>query len=178
MVILVIVLLVVFAGMWYISTYNSLKVGKLKINEALSGIDVALTKRYDVLTKLVGVVKGYQKHEQELLTEVIKLRSGMTMKERADANQKMDELFNKIQVMVENYPDIKAGANFVNLQKAVLDVEEHLQAARRLYNSNVTSYNTKVVSFPSSIIASNMGAKEEEYFEAEEYKRSDVEMTF
>lgn len=164
--------------LWYIATYNGIKVAGLKVKEALSGIDVALTKRYDVLTKMVDVVKGYQKHEKELLTEVINLRMGMTMQERTAANVQMNELVDKINLFVENYPELKASANFVQLQKAIIDVEEHLQAARRMYNANVTNYNAKIVMFPGSIVAGMMGAVQEEFFVAEETKRLDVKMDF
>lgn len=173
--ILVIVLVVVI---WYISTYNSIKVLKIKIDEALSGIDVALTKRYDVLTKMVDVCKAYKQHETELLTEVISLRSGMSMQDRNNASRQMDVLAGKINVLAENYPELKSSNNFVQLQKAIMDVEEHLQASRRLYNSNVTSYNAKIVMFPNSIVAGSMGAVAEEFFVAEDIKRQDVKMSF
>ena len=171
----VIVLIVVF---WGIGTNNKLKVAKLKVQEALSGIDVALTKRFDVLTKMLDVVKEYEKYEKTTILETIKLRGPLTMADRTDADSKMTAISRDIKVVAENYPDLKASENFKTLQEAIVDVEEHLQAARRLYNANATSYNTVVVSFPSSIIANMNGMKEEEYFQADEAKRQDVEMTF
>lgn len=164
--------------LWYITTYNGIKVLKLKVKEGASGIDVALTKRYDTLTKLLDVVKGYQKHEKEVLVEVINLRSGMSMAERNEANRKMDDMMSRINVLAEAYPELKSSNNFLELQKSITDVEEHLQAARRLYNANVSAYNAKIVMFPNSIVASGMGAVEEPYFEAEEAKRADVKMEF
>lgn len=173
------IILVVFVAVaWYISTYNGIKMAGLKLQEALSGIDVALTKRYDTLTKMVDVVKGYKEHEIKLFTEVIRLRSGMTMEERNNANDQMNQLAGQIRVIAENYPELRSAANFEQLQKAIADVEEHLQAARRLYNSNVTSYNAKLVMFPSSIVASGMGVTPAEFFEAEDAKREDVKMEF
>ena len=169
---------ILVVALWYIGTYNGIKVAGLKVKEALSGIDVALTKRYDVLTKMLDVVKGYQKHEKELLTEVINLRMGMSMKERTAANEQMNQLTEKINLFVENYPELKASNNFTELQKAVLNVEEHLQAARRMYNANVTNYNAKIVMFPGSIVAGMMGAVQEEFFVAEEARRADVKMEF
>ena len=91
----VVVVLLIF---WYVGTYNGIKVSKLKVEEALSGIDVALTKRYDVLVKMLDVVKGYQKHEKELLMEIVNLRSGMSMQERNQANQKMNEIAGQIRI--------------------------------------------------------------------------------
>ncbi len=173
---ILVVVLIIF--IWYINTYNSIKVLKIKIDESLSGIDVALTKRYDVLTKMVDVCKSYKQHETELLTQVISLRSGMSMQDRNNASRQMDVLAGKINVLAENYPELKSSNNFVELQKAIVDVEEHLQAARRLYNSNVTAYNAKIVMFPNNIVAGAMAATAEEFFVAEDVKRQDVSMNF
>lgn len=173
----VVVLLIAVVG-WYIGTYNGIKMASLKLEESLSGIDVALTKRYDTLTKMVDVVKGYKEHEIKLFTEVIRLRSGMSMEERNNANSQMNELASQLRVVAENYPELRSSANFEQLQKAIADVEEHLQAARRFYNSNVTSYNAKLMLFPSSIVADAMGARRAEFFEAEEVKKNDVKMEF
>lgn len=131
-IITVIIVLLVCIVIWYISTSNGIKRSQLKVEEAESGIDVALTKRYDVLTKMLDVVKGYQAHEKTVLTELVKLRSGMTMAEKNVANQKMEQLTKDINILAENYPELKSSNNFMELQKAITDVEEHLQAARSL----------------------------------------------
>ncbi len=174
--ILIIIVLAIFG--WYITTSNGIKTAGLKVSEALSGIDVALTKRYDVLTKMLDVVKGYKEYEKETLVELVGLRSGMSMNERKTANSQMDLLSSQIRVIAENYPELRSNTNFAELQKAIIDVEEHLQAARRLYNSNVTDYNRRIVTFPSSIVANNMGAIQKPFFEADDFKRQDVNMTF
>lgn len=163
---------------WYISVSNAFNRDIIKIDEADSGIDVALTKRYDVLTKMIAICKGYAKHEKETITDTIKYRKGMSMEERAEANNKMTETFGKINVLAEAYPDLKASENFKTLQQSVTDVEEHLQAARRLYNSNISSYNQRVVTFPSSIVASTKGLAKREFFEAEDAKKDDVKIEF
>ena len=163
---------------WYISVSNAFNRDVIKIDEADSGIDVALTKRYDVLTKMIAICKGYAKHEKETITDTIKYRKGMSMEERAEANNKMTETFGKINVLAEAYPDLKASENFKTLQQSVTDVEEHLQAARRLYNSNISSYNQRVVTFPSSIVASTKGLAKREFFEADEAKKEDVKIEF
>ncbi len=173
-----IVAIVAVIFLWWIGTYNGIKKLDIKVKEGLSGIDVALTKRYDVLTKMLDVVKGYQKHEKEILSEVIRLRSGMTMQERNTANQQMDTAFGRINMLAESYPELKSSNNFIQLQNAILDTEEHLQAARRLYNANVTAFNEKIVTFPNSIVAGSMGAVAKEFFEAEAVKRQDVKMNF
>ena len=166
------------AVIWGVSTSNSLRRMQIKIKETLSGIDVALTKRYDVLTKMLDVTKAYAKHEKETLFEVIKMRKGMTMSERNEANAQMDAAMRQINVVAENYPELKSSENFKQLQVTILDVEEHLQASRRAYNANVSTYNQAIVTFPKSIIAGMIGAKAEEFFEAEAAKRSDVKMDF
>ena len=102
----------------------------------------------------------------------------MSMTERNAANTQMDQAANQIKLLAEAYPELKSSNNFIQLQNSIADVEEHLQAARRLYNSNVSAYNTKIVMFPNTIVANGMGAKEKEFFEAEEAKRSDVQMSF
>lgn len=163
---------------WYVSVSNAFNRDIIKIDEADSGIDVALTKRYDVLTKMIAICKGYAKHEKETITDTIKYRKGMSMEERAEANNKMTETFGKINVLAEAYPDLKASENFKTLQQSVTDVEEHLQAARRLYNSNISSYNQRVVTFPSSIVASTKGLAKREFFEADDAKKEDVKIEF
>lgn len=177
-IITIILVILICIVLWYISVSNGIKKSQLKVEEAESGIDVALTKRYDVLTKMLDVVKEYQAHEKTVLTELVKLRSGMTMAEKNVANQRMEQLTKDINILAENYPELKSSNNFMELQKTIADVEEHLQAARRLYNANVNTYNTKLVVFPSSIVANNMHAEKKPFFEAEEAKRQDVKMNF
>jgi LemA protein len=163
---------------WYISTMNSLRRSVVKIDEALSSIDVALIKRYDVLTKMLDICKNYIKYEKETLLETIKLRSGMSMDDRKSANNDLDQANNFINAVAENYPELKSSENFRQLQVSVMEVEEHLQAARRLYNSNVSYLNQRIVSFPSSIIASGLGISSMLFFEAEDSKKQDVDMSF
>lgn len=172
-VIAVIVLVVIIA---YISISNNLNKAVVKIDEASSGIDVALTKRYDVLTKMMDVVKAYAKHEEEVLVKTIELRQGMSTKEQQEANNNMDEAFKKINIIAENYPELKSNENYNTLQKSITDVEEHLQAARRLYNANVSSLNQMIVSFPSSVIASSKGMTKRDFFEADSAKKEDVKI--
>ncbi len=171
----VVVLVIVI---WYISTSNALNRAVVKIDEANSGIDVALTKRYDVLTKMLETVKCYAKHEKETIVESINLRKGMTLPEKTEINNKMTDAFTKLNVVAENYPDLKASENFKALQLSIADVEEHLQAARRLYNANVSTFNQMIVTFPTSIIANSKGLTKKDFFEVEENKKQDVEIKF
>lgn len=172
----ILVIVVVIVVVWYISTLNQLKRSEIKVEEALSGIDVALVKRYDVLTKMIEVVKAYAKHEKETLSLVIKLRENMSVKEKNEANASMTESFNKINVVAENYPELKASENYQLLERSIVDVEEHLQAARRLYNANVSLYNQLLASFPTNFVATSSGMKEKDFFELSEIERQNVDV--
>lgn len=171
-------IVVVVVLIWYIASMNGIRVAGLKVDEADSGIDVALTKRYDVLTKQLAVVKEYASYESKTLFETIQLRSGMSINEKNEAAGKMNEVANQFRLTAEAYPELKSSVNYIALQNSISDVEEHLQAARRLYNANATAYNTKLVVFPTSIVANMIGAKKRDLFEAEEEKKKDVEMKF
>lgn len=172
-VILVIVLAIVY---WCVKTVNGFKRKEIRVQEGLSGVEVALTKRYDMLTKMLDTAKGYMAHESELFEKVIELRRGMSVAEMNDAQQQMDALSGKLFAVAENYPELRSSDVFVELQRGIRDAEEHLQAARRLYNSSVTSYNTAIAMFPAKILASQRQPKE--FFAAEAGKREDVKMTF
>lgn len=183
-VVVVVVLIAVILVGWGISTANKFKRMRVKIDESASDIDVALTKRFDVLTKQLNIVKGYAKHEHDTFVEVTSMRTGVGHATADDisrlsaANAQMNELARQINLQVERYPELKANAMFANLQSSVNDVEEHLQASRRLYNSNVSRYNQSIIVFPNSIIANMIHAVKADFFEAEEAKRADVEMNF
>lgn len=175
----VVALIVVF---WYIGVMNRLRQLEVKVEEAMSGIDVALTKRFDALTKMLDTTKGYAKHEAETLEKVIKWRNGIpadaSIADKQDFANSLTRATNGLNVVVEQYPELKADKTFGNLQNAIMDTEEHLQAARRLYNGNVRSINHLIVTFPQSIVASRIGMNKKDFFEAEETKRQDVKMEF
>jgi LemA protein len=168
--------------LWFIGVMNNLRQLELKVQEAESGIDVALTKRFDMLTKMLDTTKGYAKHEAETLEKVVKWRSGIpsnaTLEEKAQFQSQMDEVAKGINVVVEKYPDLKANTVFIELQQSIRNAEEHLQAARRLYNANVTKINHIIVTFPQSIVANAIHMEKKVYFEAEDRKREDVKMDF
>ena len=174
---LIIILVVVLAiVIWCVRTVNGFKKKEIRVQEGLSGVEVALTKRYDMLTKMLDTAKGYMAHESELFTKVIELRRGMSVAELNDAQQQMDSLSGKLFAVAEGYPELRSSEVFVELQRGIRDAEEHLQAARRLYNTSVTSYNTAIPMFPAKILAGSRQPKE--FFAAEEHKREDVKMTF
>lgn len=184
-VIAVLVILILSIICWWIKTSNKFKKMKVKIDESASGIDIALTKRYDKLTKQLNVVKGYTKYEKEAFVEVTAMRTGATngsstedIKRMTEANAQMDQLAKQINLQVEKYPELKANSIFSQLQADITEAEEHLQASRRLYNSNVSRYNQSIIVFPGSLVAKSMHLTKVDFFQAEEQKRSDVEMTF
>ena len=178
-IILVIVALVVI---YFISTYNSFVKLRNQAEEANAGIDVHLKQRYDLIPNLVETVKGYAKHEKETLIEVTKMRTGVpqnaNMEQLQEVSNNLQALAKQLDVVVERYPELKADTSFVELQRASRDVEENLQAARRMYNSNVSYYNQKREVFPSSIVANHYHLEKALFFEVEEIKRSDVKMDF
>ena len=174
--IIIIVVLVLIVLIGFISISNRLNRAVVKIDEAASGIDVALLKRHDVLTKMLDVVKAYAKHEKEVLFEIVNLRKDMTMKEKSEASAAMDQSFKALNVVAEAYPQLLSSENYKTLQLAIADTEEHLQAARRLYNAAVSRFNQQIVSFPSSVIAGMKSMQKREFFEVDENKKEDVAM--
>jgi LemA protein len=177
--IVVAILAVIILG-WWISTSNNFKRMQVKIDEALSGIDVALTKRFDLLTKAIATAKGYAKHEQETFEKIVAMRNPGRNSSLADkqefANQTA-EAVKTLNIVAEQYPSLKADTQFTAIQNHIADVEEQLQAARRLYNANVSAYNQSILVFPASLVAGSKFTKRD-FFEAEEAKKEDVKIEF
>lgn len=174
----ILILIVVVVIIWIIVVSNQFKKLEIKVSEGCSGIEVALTKRYDVLTKLFDSSASYLGHEKELFTNVIKLRQGMEIDKLKAANQEMDKLSMQLFAIAENYPQLQSSQVFVELERSIHDVEEHLQAARRLYNANVTAYNISIAIFPNSMIAKLQHRELLEFFLIDEIKKNDVSMQF
>lgn len=172
-IIIVILLLIAF---WCISTVNGFRKKEIRVQEGLSGVQVALTKRYDMLTKMLDTVKGYMAHENQLFTKIAALRQGMSIGELNAVKQQLDTLSGRIFAVAEDYPELRSSEAFVELQRGIRDAEEHLQAARRLYNTNVFDYNTAIAMFPARLMAG--GRQPKEFFAADETKREDVKMMF
>lgn len=175
-----ILLIALIFAIWWIATHNRLKRYLVKIDEAASGIDVALTKRYDLLNKEVAAVKGYAAHETKTLKEVTMARLPLSssMKEKGEYSGKLSEALGSVSLLAENYPVLKASENFLALQREISESEEELQSARRIYNSNVSSYNQDIVTFPTSIVAKASNLLAREFFEADEKKKEDVKIEF
>ncbi len=176
--VLIIGIIAIILVLWTIITSNGLIRKRNKVEEARSGIEVALTKRYDMLTKLLDVAKNYARHEEKIFTTVIKLRQGMSLEELQEADASMNQMTSSLAAMAEAYPQLSADTVFKELQVGIRDAEDQLQAARRVYNANVTSFNTAVEIFPSSIIAGMKKMTKNELYRADTVHHADVKMDF
>ena len=169
MTIALIVILVILV-LYVIITYNKFVTLKKQMNNSYSVIDVYLKKRFDLIPNLVEVTKGYANYEQDVLTKITEYRTAYNQDKNKDALNKLNEQYNNLILVVENYPELKASEQFLKLQKSLIKVESELQAARRIYNSDTTKYNTKLNVFPSNIIGKIFNFKEGELFELEDRK--------
>jgi LemA protein len=158
--------------LWAISVYNGLIKLKNRTDEAWSDIDVQLKRRYNLIPNLVETVKGYATHERELFEKVTKARSAAmnagTIKEHGQTENMLSGALKSLFAVAENYPDLKASQNFMELQKELSDTENKIQAARRFYNGNVRDFNIKIQTFPNNVIAGALKFTDREFFEIEE----------
>lgn len=170
---------------WLIAIYNGLIKSKNRVDEAWSDIDVQLKRRYDLVPNLVETVKGYARHEQETFEKVISARSqamnvsGDDLAKKTEAENALSSTLKSIFALAENYPDLKANQNFLELQRELTDTEDKIMASRRFYNSNVRDFNTKIQVFPTNMFAKNLGFNKRDFFElAEEAAKEPVSVKF
>lgn len=179
---LILVILAVFIAMWLIGVYNGLIKLKNRVDEAWSDIDVQLKRRYDLIPNLINTVKGYATHEKELFEKVTAARtaamSAGTPAEKEQAENMLSGTLKSLFAVSENYPDLKANQNFLELQRELSDTENKIQASRRFYNGNVRDFNTKIEVFPTNMIASRLNFSKREFFEAESQEKENVEVKF
>lgn len=166
----------------YVVIYNGLVAKKNRVENAFSGMDVQLKKRFDLVPNLVATVKQYMKHEAETLTKITELRasamSGSTPSaQRVEIENQLTRALGGIMVAVENYPQLKADANFRHLQSSLNEIEEQLSAARRAYNSSVMDFNNAVEMFPSNSVAGMIGYTRREMFEIPQAQRENVNVS-
>lgn len=177
---LIIIIAVLGLFIWWL--YNSIVVAKIRINEALSQIDVQLKRRTDLIPNLVQTVKGYAKHEKELFEKVSKERANLVSAhspgEKAEANNQLSRTLKSIFAVAEAYPELKASQNFLELQEELSDTENKIAYARQFYNSNVLDYNSKLQVFPNVLIARLFNFKEAEFFAATEEEKKAVKVEF
>lgn len=174
---------VVVVVAFIIAVYNSLVSLKNKTQEAWADIDVQLKRRYDLIPNLVATVKGYAKHEKATFEKVTAMRSTAmqagTPAEKAKAENMLTETLKSLFAVAENYPDLKANQNFLDLQNQLSQIEETIQQSRRYYNGNVRDFNIKIETFPNNTIAGMLGFKKFDFFEVATAKeRENVQVKF
>ncbi|MBQ8234245.1 MAG: LemA family protein [Bacilli bacterium] len=147
----------------FIVISNKIKKLEVKVKEASSSIEIALIKRYDILQSSYDIVKGYVKHEDNIMTDLIRVRQGMNISELNNTAIQQDKAISNIFAVAEQYPNLKANEVFSNLQRQLTEENTHYAAAKRVYNSNVSIYNQYIVTFPNSIIAGMTGAREKDF---------------
>ena len=178
-VLIILVVLVLFV----VSIYNGLVTARQKVKNGWSQIDVQLQRRFDLIPNLVESVKGYMNHEEASLTKIAELRTSWanasTVHEKAELNEELSNTLKTIMAISENYPDLKANQNFMQLQEELKNTEDKISFARQFYNDTVTMYNTKLEVVPSNIIASMFHFTPEELFKTDsEEARKNVKVDF
>lgn len=169
---------------WFVITYNDLVRLRQQVDESWSGIDTELRRRYDLVPNLVDAVKAYAAHEGRVLEAVVLAReraasSGGTPAEQAQQEQELTTSVDRLLAVAEGYPELKASANFLQLQHELANTEDRIQAARRFFNANVRDLNTRVAVFPSNLVASISRFGPAEFFEVEKAAvRSAVDVSF
>jgi LemA protein len=178
---LVLVLFVVVIG-WLIFTYNNLVTLRQRAKEAWSDIEVQLKRRYDLIPNLVETVKGYAAHEKQVFENVTQARAqamgAKTMAEKAGAENALSQTLKSLFAVAENYPQLRAAENFLELQRELTDTEDKIQASRRFYNANVRDFSIAVQTFPTNLVAQMSGFKAPEFFGAEEAAKEPVKVQF
>lgn len=179
---IIILVIVVVAAVAIIGMYNGLIKLKNRVDEAWSDIDVQLKRRYDLIPNLINTVKGYATHEKELFERVTLARtaamSAGSANEKAEAENMLSGTLKSLFAVSENYPELKANQNFLELQRELTDTEDKIQASRRFYNGNVRDFNTKIETFPTNILAGMMNFAKREFFEAKESEKENVKVEF
>jgi LemA protein len=165
------IVLLVLVLLWYVMTYNRLIKMKVEVDRAWSNIDVLLQQRYEMIPNLVNMVKGYAAHENDLFMEFAKARQSAAgalangdVKGIGAAEGTLAGLMPKLNFVAEQYPDLKADTQFLNLQKELVSIENQVSDRREYYNSSVGNWNSAIQMIPSNVVASTMGAKEKDMF--------------
>ena len=182
MVIGIIIGVVVLIALYFMSTYNGLVKLRNMVKDQWSQIDVLLKRRADLIPNLVETVKGYTKHEKETLEAVINARnkavSAQGIEEEMKANGELSGALSRLFALAESYPDLKANANFMDLQNNLKETEDKISYARQFYNDAVLKYKNKLEVFPSNIVASMFGFKPEPFFEATDKEKENPQVKF
>lgn len=182
MALVVLLVIVGLIGLFFWMTYNGLITAKTRVEEAWSGIDVQLKRRHDLIPNLIETVKGYAAHEKDLFTKVTEARSQAmgagSVAQKAQAENALSSTLKSLFAVAENYPQLRASENFMQLQKELSDTESKIAYSRQFYNGNVMDFNVKIKIFPNVLIANNLGFKPAEFFAAEEADKAPVQVKF
>ena len=169
--IIVVVAIIVIAVLYFIVKRNSIIAQRNRVDESWSGIDVQLKRRHDLVPNLVETVKGYAAHESEVFEKATKARaeamSAHSVADTSKAESQLTGALTDLRAVAENYPTLRATENFQQLSRNLSELEDEIQASRRIYNSNVQTYNTDIEQFPGSIVANAGNFEKREYFEIE-----------
>ena len=178
----IVIAIIVFIILWLIGTFNKLIVLGNRVKEAWSDINVQLKRRHDLIPNLVEIVKGYAAHEKEVFEKVTQARaqamSAQGVQAKADAENMLSSTLKSLFAVAENYPELKASQNFLELQRDVRDTEDKIQASRRFYNGVARDLNITVESFPANIAAGMFGIKQAEFFQISEAEKEPVAIKF
>ncbi len=181
-IIVAIVAVIAVIALMVISGYNSLVSKEESVDTAYSNVSVMLERRADLIPNLVNTVKGYMEHETEVIENVTTARENLlgakNIDEQMEANDQLTASLDALMVVVENYPDLKASENFIQLSDELAGTENRISTARKDYNDEVKSYNTAIKKFPTNILASMFGFEQKEYFEAKESATEVPEVEF
>ncbi len=179
-IILGVVLLIILG--YVVATYNSLIGMKNRVKDQWSQIEVQLKRRFDLIPNLVETIKGYTKHENETLKEVVEARnkfaSATSKKQEIDASKDLSNVMSKLFALSEAYPDLKANKSFEDMQETLKDTEDKIAITRQFYNDTVLTFNNKIEMFPSNIIAGMFKFKQETFFEADKKEQQNPEVKF
>jgi LemA protein len=177
-ILIVLIVIIAVIALFFISIYNSLVKLRNQVKNAWSQIDVQLKRRHDLIPNLIETVKGYMTHERDTLENITKARSQAVAAEsvgdKAKAEGELTSALGKFNLVVENYPDLKANQNFLSLQEELTSTENKISFSRQNYNDQVLFYNNKIQMFPSNIVAGMFQFTEEEFFEIEDEKEKEV----
>jgi LemA protein len=176
-VIIVVVVLILLAVFYFIAKRNGIIASRNRVDESWSGIDVQLKRRHDLVPNLVETVKGYATHEEAVFTKVTQARAdsmaATSVQDTATAETKLTGALTDLRAVAEQYPNLKATENFQQLSRNLSELEDEIQASRRIYNSNVQAYNTDIQQFPGSIIANQGNFTARQFFEIEDKSERD-----
>lgn len=176
------IIILIILGLLFVIIYNDLIKQRNRVENAWAQIDVQLKRRYDLIPNLVETVKGYAKHEKTLLEDITKARAAVmsanSISETAEASNYLSSTLKSLFAVAENYPELKANQNFMQLQKDLMEIENKIAYSRQFYNDTVMKYNISIQTIPKNIVASLMGFKKKDLFEIQQAERETPKVKF